>query len=706
MSDWNTPLTFTAETAGSTVRLKKTGTPVVSGLQYRTDSSAEFTKYTIDDVITLANVGDYVQFQNTNETLSFGSDSAQNYVQIFVVGSVAASGNMQSMLNYITDCPHYSFYRFFNNCTGLTSIPELRAATVDYFSYGYMFYGCTNITEAEIYAETLTDDCFHTMFYGCTALNLLKVRFSDWNAGNSTTNWLVNVSESGTFYCPENLEEQRGNNYIPAGWQITEIMLNEITVTSPVNITAKVNEAINIQLEATVSDGSIPTFSAAGLPEGVTCSATGLISGTVSAAATTVAEITVSASDAESKTIAVHFLITDTETPEDTETPVIHVQSAIKVTMAQNEKLTLDLNDYSASSTGAALTFAGADLPTGIALTSAGILSGSIAQIGDYNATVIVSLQGAENAYISIAFEVNPAIGEDGDDDDEESPGGDIVITSSKKRLIGAEDINFDTTGNGDRADFEDALGNIKTLHKINASHIPLTANTRSQIGVENADAALRKLSDKVNSMSSQSDGLTANRGVFIDNAASAADINLLINKELKNLNGYTLTFSFPADVSQLLLTNILWSDFRDGTLIIDGNGVNVYDQAPIEQLFKFKDCNCKIEIKNFIFNVQYSRIGIYLDNCSNVKVADCNFHGNTNNPSTAVGGVLFNGFFSGCNFFDIGQVVSTEQVFDDISGAVQFCKVVSVDSDTMLTALGEDGKEYSLQYNLKEWEE
>ena len=57
-----TPLTLTAEEAGSTVKLTATGSPTTSGLQYRTNENDEFATYTINTAITLNNVGDYVQF--------------------------------------------------------------------------------------------------------------------------------------------------------------------------------------------------------------------------------------------------------------------------------------------------------------------------------------------------------------------------------------------------------------------------------------------------------------------------------------------------------------------------------------------------------------------------------------------------------------------------------------------------------------------
>ena len=95
-----------------------------------------------------------------------------------------------------------------------------------------------------------------------------------------------------------------------------------ITVTTPVTITGTVGQAINVQLQASVSDGGTPNFIATSLPAGLTCSSTGLISGSV---ATTFGPssvmVSVSYSGAETKVITLE--ITITETPATTDPTVI-----------------------------------------------------------------------------------------------------------------------------------------------------------------------------------------------------------------------------------------------------------------------------------------------------------------------------------------------------------------------------------------------
>ena len=42
-----------------------------------------------------------------------------------------------------------------------------------------------------------------------------------------------------------------------------------------------------------------------------------------------------------------------------------------------------------------------------------------------------------------------------------------------KKRLLGVEDVNWDSSGQGETENFTGADGSIKVLRKINESHIP-----------------------------------------------------------------------------------------------------------------------------------------------------------------------------------------------------------------------------------------
>ena len=84
-----------------------------------------------------------------------------------------------------------------------------------------MFYGCTSLTTApELPATTLVNSCYTQMFFGCTKLNYVKAMFTT-RPGTFTSNWLYNVSSTGTFVknsaATWNLP---GANGIPSGWTV------------------------------------------------------------------------------------------------------------------------------------------------------------------------------------------------------------------------------------------------------------------------------------------------------------------------------------------------------------------------------------------------------------------------------------------------------------------------------------------------------
>ena len=144
-SFWYTPLTLTADSNSSTVQLTAVGNPTINGLQYRSDSTAQWDTYIVGTTIILSEKGSYVQFQNTQQTLSLSVSN--NYVQFVMTGNIKASGNIQSLLNYREDVPTCCFFKLFYNCKALTESPAVLPAktALGDSNYRYMFYG-TDIT--------------------------------------------------------------------------------------------------------------------------------------------------------------------------------------------------------------------------------------------------------------------------------------------------------------------------------------------------------------------------------------------------------------------------------------------------------------------------------------------------------------------------------------------------------------------------------
>ena len=110
----------------------------------------------------------------------------------------------------------------FNNCSSLTTAPELPATTLENNCYQNMFYGCTSLTTApELPATTLASNCYYAMFYSCKKLNYIKMLATDISASNCLNNWVKDVSSTGTFVKNASMMSlPTGASGIPSGWTV------------------------------------------------------------------------------------------------------------------------------------------------------------------------------------------------------------------------------------------------------------------------------------------------------------------------------------------------------------------------------------------------------------------------------------------------------------------------------------------------------
>ena len=88
---------------------------------------------------------------------------------------VACTGDIRTLLdwnNYTTvNTENAMFIKLFENCSVLTSAPELPATSLADNCYYCMFSGCTNLKSApELPATSLANNCYYCMFSGCTNL--------------------------------------------------------------------------------------------------------------------------------------------------------------------------------------------------------------------------------------------------------------------------------------------------------------------------------------------------------------------------------------------------------------------------------------------------------------------------------------------------------------------------------------------------------
>lgn len=221
-----------------------------------------------------------------------------------------------------------------------------------------------------------------------------------------------------------------------------------------------------------------------------------------------------------------------------------------------------------------------------------------------------------------------------------------------KKRLILKEDLNLDVSGNDEKVFFGDN-NNLRQGKKINAGDIPLKQETRKKLAAVDVNTAIELIADKVENITASA-VLEQDETIEFANNDSLSDIQLKINAQIKNLNGHTLTFKFPANLSQLLYSSIVFQDFYNGTVVVTSgeveNKIAVYDQLNINSLFRIYRCQCEVVIRNFYIVHQYSPFGISVESSSSVIIEDCNFSGINGGDSYAVNKSAANVILKNCN--------------------------------------------------------
>ena len=201
------PLCFTSKEANSTVELNQMqnlagDNEYVPTLEYKLEGTTtqDWTRYTIGQTITLANVDDKMYMRATsegNQTISdknFGLGLGHTY-QFSMTGKIAASGNIQTLLDQTgkrMDVPAYCYQLLFKSCRSLIQAPELPASILTLQCYQQMFYLCENLTSApELPATTLGTDCYIDMFDHCPLFSTVKMKASMNGVYNKSTHGAI-----------------------------------------------------------------------------------------------------------------------------------------------------------------------------------------------------------------------------------------------------------------------------------------------------------------------------------------------------------------------------------------------------------------------------------------------------------------------------------------------------------------------------------
>ena len=171
---------------------------VKGDIEYSKNGGSTWTAF--NGATVSATTGDEIWFKGSL-TGGCGANTEKSSSKFYTSGYFFASGNIQSLCGFYNTLQVYHFsylfykcsflnidennklllpaatlanycYSFmFQECTSLTTAPELPATTLANSCYYYMFQGCASLmTAPELPATTLADSCYESMFRGCASL--------------------------------------------------------------------------------------------------------------------------------------------------------------------------------------------------------------------------------------------------------------------------------------------------------------------------------------------------------------------------------------------------------------------------------------------------------------------------------------------------------------------------------------------------------
>jgi hypothetical protein len=100
-------------------------------------------------------------------------------------------------------------------------------ASAQQYCYSHMFRGCTNLIAAPDLPSPCKYGGFETfywgMFEGCTNLKYIKCLLGQYAEDINIENWVIGVSDSGTFVKKSGSNWTYGKNGIPTNWVVEEV---------------------------------------------------------------------------------------------------------------------------------------------------------------------------------------------------------------------------------------------------------------------------------------------------------------------------------------------------------------------------------------------------------------------------------------------------------------------------------------------------
>jgi len=149
--------------------------------------------------IQLAKAGDKVYWKGDNDTLITWGVDGSGYCGFSMSGSIAASGDVASLLDSACATEASCFAYLFRECASLVAGPRLKHRTIQGLDYLNLFSGCSSISR-------------------------IYVSLTEWPP-EGTVNWVSGVPAGGEFHCPAALDASTfDESHVPVGWTVVKDM--------------------------------------------------------------------------------------------------------------------------------------------------------------------------------------------------------------------------------------------------------------------------------------------------------------------------------------------------------------------------------------------------------------------------------------------------------------------------------------------------
>ena len=171
-------VTFTAEKE-QTFMMKAINGYEISGLEYSVNNG-KWATVEAGTEVPFGGANGTLRLRGTNITGTASSWSTYSTITFTKDVNVTCTGDIRTLLNWekykTVDTKNAKFCFLFQQCSVLTSAPELPATTLAEDCYQGMFWCCTNLESApELPATTLMNNCYESMFLDCTKLSTVTM---------------------------------------------------------------------------------------------------------------------------------------------------------------------------------------------------------------------------------------------------------------------------------------------------------------------------------------------------------------------------------------------------------------------------------------------------------------------------------------------------------------------------------------------------